>query len=674
MRNRIGKLICAGLAITTLQLSPLSASAATDDNNVFQLGEVIVSAEQQTVDLATTVTEIDAEDIKSRGARTVAEALEMLPGIDVVTGGKGQSYVKVRGFDQGDLKVMIDGIPVYEQYFRDLDLSQVPVAAIAKITVTKGASSVLYGANTMGGVINIITKTATAKPTIELNAEWADYNTQNYTLNTGVKRGNFSYWLSYNFSESDAYNLSDGFDENDVFNGTHSVAGNDLREDGGSRDDSGYERHAINAKLGWEPNDDTRVFLTLDYHNNEKGIPERTWTFTDWEQWTLGLVGETQATEWLRLKGRVYFMKFDDELSETLAADSDLMWRRYHQFYKSTYDNYTVGAETQAFINVGDRNLLKIGFNYALDDHKSKDLLDTGWTEEAHYQAVTYSIALEDEISISDQLSVVVGTSYDIFDPEVKHAADADGGFTTDRVDALNPQIGLVYAITPQTSVHASVGKKTRFPHLKELYTSASWISGNYELDPQQTIAYEIGVEHHINNDVVISGAYFYNDVSDLIDTITDSASDTKVYVNVDDATIQGVELSADYRITSNLSTGLNYTYLKTEDKDTGKELLNRPRHRTNLDVRYRFPFGLTTSIQGSYVARQFYEDNSSYERVKAKNYILLNARIEQEIFASDTFSGRIYVSGHNLTDKYYVEAGELTAGRTILTGVNIRY
>ncbi len=674
MKHGLEKFICAGLLVTAVQLAPISAFATTDDSNVFQLGEVIVSAEQQTVDLATTVTEIDAEDITQRGASTVAEALEMLPGVDVVTGGKGQSYVKVRGFDQGDLKVMIDGIPVYEQYFRDLDLAQIPVASIAKITVTKGASSVLYGANTMGGVINIITKTATTKPTLELNAEWGDYGTQNYTLNTGVKRGNFSYWLSYNFSESDAYNLSDDFDKDAIFNGTHSVNGNNLREDGGSRDDSGYERHAINAKLGWEPSDDSKVFLTLDYHNNEKGIPERTWTFTDWTQWTLGLVGETQATDWLRLKGRVYYMKFDDELTETLPADSSLMWRRYHQFYKSTYDNYTVGAETQAFINVGEHNLLKIGFNYALDDHKSKDLLDTGWTDEAHYQATTYSVALEDEISISDRLSVVVGTSYDVFDPEVKHAADAGGGFTTDRVDALNPQIGLVYSLTPRTSVHASIGKKTRFPHLKELYTRASWIAGNYELDPQQTIAYEIGVEHHVNNDLVISGAYFYNDVSDLIDTITDSASSTKVYVNVDEATIQGVELSADYHITRDLSTGLNYTYLKTEDESTGKELFNRPRHRANLDVRYRFPFGLSTSVQTSYVAHQYYEDNNTYERVKAKNYLLLNARIEQEIFTSDTVSGRLYVTGHNLTDKYYVEAGELTAGRTVLAGLNIRF
>ncbi|MEZ4484369.1 MAG: Plug domain-containing protein [Syntrophotaleaceae bacterium] len=117
---------------------PAFAVAEAVNDEVFSLGEVIVTGEQQVVNLATTVTEVTAEDIKQRGAQTVAEALEQLPGVDVQKGGKGQNYVSVRGFEQGDLKILIDGVPVYEQYFRSLDLDQLPVDSIAKITVTKG--------------------------------------------------------------------------------------------------------------------------------------------------------------------------------------------------------------------------------------------------------------------------------------------------------------------------------------------------------------------------------------------------------------------------------------------------------------------------------------------------------------------------------------------------------
>ena len=104
---------------------PALAKEDVAADEVFTLGEVIVSGEEQVVNLATTVTEVTAEDIKQRGAQTVAEALEQLPGVDVQKGGKSQNYVSIRGFDQSDLKVLIDGVPVYEQYFRTLDLDQI---------------------------------------------------------------------------------------------------------------------------------------------------------------------------------------------------------------------------------------------------------------------------------------------------------------------------------------------------------------------------------------------------------------------------------------------------------------------------------------------------------------------------------------------------------------------
>ena len=121
----------------------------------------------------------------------MADALEQLPGVDVQKGGKSQNYVSIRGFDQSDIKVLIDGVPVYEQYFRTLDLDQIPADSIAKITVTKGASSVLYGSNTLGGVINIITKKAGAKPSATVSGAWGDYGTERYSANVSGPVGKF---------------------------------------------------------------------------------------------------------------------------------------------------------------------------------------------------------------------------------------------------------------------------------------------------------------------------------------------------------------------------------------------------------------------------------------------------------------------------------------------------
>lgn len=59
---------------------------------VFELGEVVVTEKEEAVTLATTVTEVTEEDINAWGAQTVGEALDLIPGVDIQTGGKGQSF------------------------------------------------------------------------------------------------------------------------------------------------------------------------------------------------------------------------------------------------------------------------------------------------------------------------------------------------------------------------------------------------------------------------------------------------------------------------------------------------------------------------------------------------------------------------------------------------------
>ncbi len=93
------------------------------------------------------------------------------PGIRVTTGRKNEPNVSIHGFDQSMILVLIDGVPYYETNYGKLDLNQIPTDNIAKIEITKGAASVLYGANALGGVINIITKKGTEKPFTSVSLE-----------------------------------------------------------------------------------------------------------------------------------------------------------------------------------------------------------------------------------------------------------------------------------------------------------------------------------------------------------------------------------------------------------------------------------------------------------------------------------------------------------------------
>jgi outer membrane receptor for ferrienterochelin and colicins len=652
------------------------AEEKTSGTEVYELGEVVVTAKQETVNLATTVTEVSLEDIKERGAQTVAEALELLPAVDVQKGGKSQAFVSLRGFDQSDVKVLIDGVPALETYFGTVDLSMLPIETVSKITVTKGASSVLYGANTMGGVVNIITKKAGDEPFTELSTSFGEHNTRNVILNHGAKIDKFNYWLTYGYRDSDGFRLSNDFDKN---NG-HTGLGTKFNEDGDKRDLTDYIKRTLHVKVGFEPDEDTRLYLSFDYHNNERGVPSensRYWAFSKWDQWHINLTGEKKINELLTLKARAFYVDHEDTLTDVSWDANHTTNRKW--FETSSYDDYSTGGMVNAFVDLGKWSLLKLGANYTKDNNKQQDYLDDdcwgvikgwdspGYTSKQEYEAETYTIALEDEIKPTERLSFVFGVSYDYFEP--KKASDQP---VPDEVDAFNPQAGLVFDLTPDTSVHASVGKKIRFPKLKELYSEHA--GGNPDLDPQKAIAYELGFSHNFSEIFTGTVAYFFNEIDDLIEQIEDPVSGEDIYVNVSEATIQGVEMALDMNFSKSLQAHANYTYMSTKDESNDdRELKGRPRHRINLDVRYRFSFGLSASVQGSYTQRQYWEDGD-YNWKKLPDYFLLNARLAQDMSKICGIDSELFIQGTNLTDLDYYELNGPEPGLNFLAGFTVRY
>ena len=645
-----------------------------DDENVFTLGEVVVTADRTIVDLATTVTEVAAEDIKERGAQTAADALELIPGVNIQQGGKN-AWVYLRGFDQEDIKVLIDGVPAYQTYDKVVDLSLIPVDSIAKITVAKGASSVLYGANTFGGVINIITKKGAKEPSGEFISSFGQNSTQNYIFNYGGSKGVFNYWLTVSHRRSDGFDLSDDFDPNGKFG-----IGTSTNEDGGIRDLSDYEMNTLSTKVGYEPNSDSRLYVSFDYHANEKGIPGGSsyWSFIKWDQWHLNLVGEKKITDILTSKARLYYVSHQDTIEDVSWDEAHTTSRKW--FETSSYDDQTVGAELHNYIDFGPKSYLKIGLNYLKDNHKQEEVLDeTSWPvvrfgdpvglqPEEEYEAETYTFAIEDEIRmVEDKMSFVFGLSYDYYKP--KKAYDQT---VPDSTNSFNPQGGMVYNISTETSVHASVGKKIRFPRLKELYSDMA--GGNPDMKPQETISYEIGADHSFNTDLKGSVAVFKNDIKNLIERVQDPVSGDRYYKNVGESKIEGVEFSMDYNATDRLWMGTSYTYLSTFDETNNRDLLNRPKHKIALDTRYRFPYGVFSSVQASY-STGAYEENEDDMLEQTPGFFLLNARVDKSFGSimgmKDT---TLFIQGDNLTDKDYYEGGDPQAGRSFLAGFNFKF
>jgi iron complex outermembrane receptor protein len=99
----------------------------------------------------TSVQKVDRERFRLLGASTVAEAVATLPSALDASNVRGERMLTLRGFSQRQLIVMIDGVPVTVPYDGQIDTGKLPLGVVEHVTVVKGAGSLLYGPNGLGG-------------------------------------------------------------------------------------------------------------------------------------------------------------------------------------------------------------------------------------------------------------------------------------------------------------------------------------------------------------------------------------------------------------------------------------------------------------------------------------------------------------------------------------------
>ena len=177
-----------GALLLTAQLVAPRPAAAQEAPR-YELGELVVSIRRPVIETVGTVRTVSAADIEASGARTLEEALQLLPGLDVRTGGEGVPRIDVRGFRPRHVLLLLDGIPFNTAVDGQADPTLIPVENIAMIKMSGGTGSVLYAEGGLGGVINIITKKGRGRVAGTATAEARE---RNAWLGKGTVSGGWS--------------------------------------------------------------------------------------------------------------------------------------------------------------------------------------------------------------------------------------------------------------------------------------------------------------------------------------------------------------------------------------------------------------------------------------------------------------------------------------------------
>ncbi len=171
----------------------------------YYAGEVIVTGRRiANIEQSGTTTVVDDDEIHAHGDKTLDQVLDRLPGIQTYRHTKGHTRLRMRGFDQDKVAVLIDGVPINDVYSSDVDISTIPVVNVSKIIVNRGVSSALYGTDGAVGSINIVTKKPT-EPFALVETEYGLYNNMTLNLAHGAPVADFYYQLTGTIMHSEGF-------------------------------------------------------------------------------------------------------------------------------------------------------------------------------------------------------------------------------------------------------------------------------------------------------------------------------------------------------------------------------------------------------------------------------------------------------------------------------------
>jgi outer membrane cobalamin receptor len=354
------------------------------------------------------------------------------------------------------------------------------------------------------------------------------------------------------------------------------------------------------------------------------------------------------------MRGWAYYNQMDTE--DNRYDDNTYTTQEKKGAYQQEATTDVAGANLQLSCNISDTQKSTLGLmiendgweadGFEINKKNEKELFETD-SDVSFYSAV-----LEYESQVTDQVGVIIGGGY--------HAMDKDGGDDSDDYSYL---AGVWYDPVEGTRLTASHSRKIRFPSIKQLYDNDN---GNPELDAENTMNYEIGLEQALPMRTGFTISVYRIDANDFIERIGDD-----IYRNYEEYRFQGVEVGLENRAVENLDVRLLYSYLDSEDNspNTGRdELQYRPKNKFSFESTYLFPFGLTARASLLVVTNQvFYNDETPMEKKKLNDYKVVDLKLSQRVI--DGLS--IYLGADNLLDENYEQSyGLPQPGRTAYAGL----
>lgn len=661
-------------------LSRLTASTAgAGPAGAFYLGRVEVAVTAEAAAAATAeatppgVAVLDAQVLEANDKTNLASALALAPGVSWMhVGQRNEGTVYVRGFDLRQVPLFIDGIPIYTPYDGLADLDRFTTFDVAEVRVSKGFTSVLYGANALGGAINIVSRRPSGRLEGRGGVGYGSGGARNLYVNAG---SGFAKWYlqgSASYSDSDTYPLAGGF--------------KGVKAQGpGDRVNADRRDGRVSAKAGWTPNGTDEYAVSYVGQRGRKGNPPyagtdpavktRYWRWPTWDKDSVYFVANQHLGASSYLRGRL----FRDTYDNSLYAYDDARYSTQvkSSSFRSLYADHTSGGSLEWGATLGRHSVRAVG-HLKTDKHQDHN----SGEPPKQFEGRIVSVGVEDSIIASSKLSLVAGVGADWQTTTL--AVDQQKGQTIDLLagcrdadkgcgDAhgVNPQVGAFYSV-PGGLVRLTLSRKTRMPSMRDRYSYKFGTAvPNPGLSAEHNVTIETGYQGALGRHSSFQAAVFYSRIQDLMQRVYLKPNLSQLR-NQGRAEHAGIEVDVRTRVLPRVEFDASYTLLDRNNlSDPLTRLVDTPRHKGRLSAVVALPgpslrLMVTADMESGRQTQNeagAYLDVPSFATANVKGSWTIARRVDAEL------------SVLNLFDRdWWVADGYPEPGRMVLATLRCRF
>ncbi len=582
---------------------------------------------------------ISAEDIAFSQARSLTDVLSKTPGLVVIESGAtgSQTSLFTRGTESNHTSFFLDGRRLSPGFGNQYDLEYLPVDNLSSVQIQRGASSVNYGSNGIGGVIDLRTKSALDQPQSggAIEAEFGANDYRRAAVSGSFVLGDLGVSLTTSTLSTD-----------------------------NERENDSYDADNVTTRFDYRLSDEWSLELIGKYTEADKELPNSVYSpkledEQNVENWLIS-PGVRYATD--ELSVHLFYSRSKTETNlDQIRSSFDEFWNyRGEHTISNEIEVESDEVSLQVDYSVNDDILLTAGLVYRNDDASNSNL---------EFDPLEPVIPYDESF---EQIGGFIQGIWILGDFELRGGLRYDdySEFDTETTGSAE----LVYHID---NMDASVFAKFATSYAPPSATDIAFDLPAYNtpLEAETSDSYELGFKQDLlEGDLRWSVVVFRNDIENMLGIdVYEVAPFTFEYdsVNIKSAMTEGVEFFAAYALTAKANLSFCYTYLTAEDEVTDERLLRRPRHMLQFGADYSFTDSFAAGVQATgYYDREDF-DPVSFERTDAEDFFVVRLFANWQI--NEDWS--VFARAENLLDEEYsAVAGYPALGRAGYVGARFKF